>query len=52
MESKGCRMAAFISFPNLKKDEMPGARLKWRFAADLNENAGKIETVGKNSEKR
>lgn len=26
---------------------MPGDRLKWRLAADLKENAGKTETVGK-----
>jgi len=31
---------------------MPGDRLKWRLEADLKENAGKTETVGKNSEKR
>jgi len=31
---------------------MPGDRLKWRLAADLKGNAGKTETVGKNSEKR
>lgn len=45
-------MGGFYWFPNLKRDKMPGERLKRRFAADLKENAGKIETVGKNSEKR